>query len=94
MKLKAALVLVRKFDTQGAAAITDAEKDQVIRFLVRHRCPIPKRMMTDVTDESWLHACGYLYGNENFLYLAEHKVFMEPKRINQNAHTGVARETH
>lgn len=41
--------------------LTDEQRRDMVKHLVRYRCPIVKELIPDEFDWGWLHSCAYLH---------------------------------
>lgn len=68
----------KKINIDKISQLSDEIKDNLVYFIVRHRGPILKELITKNIDINWLNACGYLHetkGKEyTFIHTSEHKI--------------------
>jgi hypothetical protein len=55
------------------SALNTQEKHDLVKECVRRRMPIAKEFLAPSIDRRWLHACGYLYENNRWVYTVEHE---------------------
>jgi len=53
---------------RGEPLLTDEQKHGMLLFVVENRGPIHRSLVTPMLDEQWIHAMGYLYGDDRFLH--------------------------
>jgi len=54
--------------------LTDAQKHDMLLYIVRNRKAIHKSLVTPLLDRSWLNCMGYLYSDETFIHTGETKL--------------------
>jgi hypothetical protein len=69
-----------KFDVKKIPNLTEAERDGMVKFIVRQRAPIVAALITPGMDCSWLAACAYMHTTISkttrieFLHTAEQRI--------------------
>lgn len=60
---------------KGWLPLTSDVLHDMLLFVVRHRAPVHKDLITDKLDKNWIACMGYLYSKSNFPYcLCEHVI--------------------
>lgn len=68
----------KKLDLTKIPKLTDGERADLVRYIVRSRGPVVKDLIPPGFDMDWLRSCGYLYqttGAEyTFVHTGEHGI--------------------
>ena len=68
----------KKLDVNKIPNLSDADREEMVRYIVRNRGPIVRDLIPASMDMSWLHSCGYLHTSRGkdytWIHTSEQKV--------------------
>ena len=67
-RLLARITAKKRIDLRKINNLSNDERSDMVRHIVRHRMPIIDPLIPDDFDDSWLNSMGYLSKNRGKLY--------------------------
>jgi hypothetical protein len=55
------ITINNRISIEKISTLTNEEKESMVYFIIRNRCPVLKELISHGINQSWLYSMGYMY---------------------------------